>query len=102
MPSELLLNPYALGNRANLLPQDRLAPNRLPATVPCACKNPIVGFVVTTDLFPFAEGLQDSCMNWHRLLGRFSFARSDHTVHDRSRHVHRVLAKVDITPLHCK
>src|SRR5215469_3660521 len=86
----------------NISPQNRLAPDRLAATVTSACKNPIVWFVVTADLFPFAECLQDSWMNWHRLLGRFSLAGSDYTIHDRSRHIHRLLGKVDIIPLHCK
>src|SRR5215831_6131398 len=37
----------------------------LPATLPSACKNPIIWFVVTTDLFPVAKSLQEGWMNWH-------------------------------------
>src|SRR6516162_17208 len=102
VPSEPLLNSCLLRSGTNISAQDRLAPDRLAATVTFACKNPIVGFVVTTDLFPVAKSLQEGWMNWHRLLGGFGFARSDHAVHDGSCHVHRVLCKVDITPLQCK
>jgi hypothetical protein len=102
VPSKSFLNADSQGDGTNISPQDRLPPDRLAATVPSARKNPIVRFVVTADLFPFVERLQDNGVNWHRLLGRFSLARSDYTVHDRSRHVHRLLFKVDVIPLHCK
>jgi hypothetical protein len=69
VPSESFLDSGPRRHGTNISAQDRLAPNRLPATVPPACKNPILAFVVMTDLFPFAECRQDSWMSWHRLLG---------------------------------
>ena len=78
VPSEPLLNSCLLRSGTNISAQDRLAPDWLAAAVTSARKNPIVWFVVTADLFPFAKSLQDGRMNWHRLLGGFGFARSDH------------------------
>ena len=69
MPAKLFLNSSSLRNGTNVSAQDRLAPNRLPATMPVASKNPVVWFVVATDLLPFPECLQNSWMKWHRLLG---------------------------------
>ena len=55
VPTELFLNSGSERDGTNVPAQNRLTPNRLPATVPSAWKNPIVWFVVTTDLFPFTE-----------------------------------------------
>ena len=85
VPSELFVNSSPHGDGTNISAQDRLAPDRLAATVSPTCKNPIVWFVVTADMLPFAECLQDNGMNWHGLLGRFSLAGSDYAIHDRSR-----------------
>src|SRR6516165_12530581 len=79
MPSESFLNSGLRGGGTNISPQDRLAPDRFPATVLSACKNPMVRFVVTADLPPFTERLQDDRMNWHRLLRRFGLTRADDT-----------------------
>src|SRR6516162_1978886 len=102
MPSESFLNSGLRGGGTNISPQDRLAPDRFPATVLSACKNPMVRFVVTADLPPFTERLQDDRMNWHRLLRRFGLTRADDTTDDGAHHVHRVLGKVDIAPLQTK
>ena len=69
VPTELFVNSSSERDGTSVPAQNRLAPNRLPATVASACKNPIVWFVVTADLFPFAECLQDGWMNGHGLLG---------------------------------
>jgi hypothetical protein len=37
-------------------------------------------------------------MHWHRLLRRLGLARADEALDDRSRYVHRPLAKVDVAP----
>jgi hypothetical protein len=102
MPSELFLNSCPQRDRTNISAQDRLAPNRPSATVPAACKNPIIWFVVAADLPPFAERIQDSLMDGHRFLGRFSLTRSHHSIHDRTDHAHCILGKVDIAPLQPK
>src|ERR1700722_3611473 len=102
VPSESFLNSGPRSDGTTVSAQDRLAPNRFSATMPAACKNPIIWFVVTTDLLPFAERLQDSRMNWHRLLGRFCLARSNHATHDRSCHAHRILGRVYIAPFQTK
>jgi hypothetical protein len=57
VPAEPLLNSDTLRDGANISAQDRLAPDRLPASVSSARKNPIVWFVVTADLSPLAERL---------------------------------------------
>src|SRR5258707_6667542 len=102
MPSELFLNSCPQRDRTNISAQDRLAPNRPSATVPAACKNPIIWFVVAADLPPFAERIRDSLMDGHRFLGRFSLTRSHHSIHDRTDHAHCILGKVDIAPLQPK
>src|SRR5215469_9129662 len=50
VPSESFLNSSPLRNGTNISAQDRLAPDRLAATVPSACKNPILWFVETADV----------------------------------------------------
>ena len=72
MPSESLLDSCPLRGRTNISAQDRLAPDRLAATVTSTRENPVIRFAVTADLFPFSKSLQDGWMNWHRLLGGFS------------------------------
>ena len=47
MPSELLLNPYALGDRPNVLPENGLTPDWLSAATPFARENPIIGLRVS-------------------------------------------------------
>lgn len=77
VPSESLLNSGPLRDRTNVSSQNGLAPERCPATVPSACKNPVVWLVVTAYSTPFDERFQNSWMNRYRFLRCFSFARSD-------------------------
>jgi hypothetical protein len=57
VPSESLLNSETLRDRTNILAQDRLAPDRLPATVSSAGKNPIVALGESGAFSPFRERL---------------------------------------------
>src|SRR6266446_10125211 len=68
VPSEPLLNSDALRDRANISAQDCLAPDRLPATMSSARKNPVVALSVPGAFSPNRECIQHSWMSRHRLL----------------------------------
>ena len=65
-------------------------------------KNPILGLAIEAALSPTIEFISQNRMEWYRFLRRFGLAFTHYAVDDRSRHVHRALSKINVTPLEGK
>ena len=98
VPANAFLNPNLPCDWSNVLAQNGLPPEWLPSPVALAGKNPVVWFREDALSPPLQKSVGSKAMNGNGLLRRLGLARTNDTIDDGARYVHRPLGKINVTP----